>query len=372
MGFFKPTAFISGLAKGGLDLFDKAEKAGEEGLENLKLARDEVNEEIATMKDNYDKAIQIGDNVGGGAFAKYLFDREDISYLAGLANQTQETRADEISMLKKNFELLPSEVKAKYEDGEFGDVVKERYDSEVDALKIKKGLVNTNNMGEATANTLAGKVQTMVDRGFEPRRQAIIDTVSTGELKESKPIEGSYEAIATSAQEVPYLDMDSETQRAFLSNYFTYKKDNFRDPITQDLKTDLEGNTLVDLQVMTALKTALPTVFDKVNPDGSVEKDFYSLDSVLQTLRGTSQITPETVKEEILMEDYFNRFYRGGYGNGYLADLREGYSAINPDAILQIFGGYDLPLEERIQIAIREGFMDEQTVRDGFKRLGIQ
>ena len=63
MGFFKPTAFISGLAKGGLDLFDKAEKAGEEGLENLKLARDEVNEEIATMKDNYDKAIQIGDNV---------------------------------------------------------------------------------------------------------------------------------------------------------------------------------------------------------------------------------------------------------------------------------------------------------------------
>ena len=44
MGFFKPTAFISGLAKGGLDLFDKAEKAGEEGLENLKLARDEVTE----------------------------------------------------------------------------------------------------------------------------------------------------------------------------------------------------------------------------------------------------------------------------------------------------------------------------------------
>ena len=155
------------------------------GLENLKLARDEVNEEIATMKDNYNKAIQIGDNVGGGAFAKYLFDREDISYLAGLANQTQETRADEISMLKKNFELLPPEVKAKYEDGEFGDVVKERYDSEVDSLKIKKGLVNTNNMGEATANTLAGKVQTMVDRGFEPRRQAIIDTVSTSKLKES-------------------------------------------------------------------------------------------------------------------------------------------------------------------------------------------
>ena len=148
------------------------------------------------------------------------------------------------------------------------------------------------------------------------------------------------------------------------SNYIEEEK--------QGMISQFGRNTLIDLQVMTALKTALPTVFDKVNPDGTVEKDFYSLDSVLQTLRGTSQITAETVKEEILMEDYFNRFYRGGYGNGYLADLREGYSAINPDAILQIFGGYDLPLEERIQIAIREGFMDEQTVRDGFKRLGIQ
>ena len=129
MGFFKPTAFLKGAARGGLDLFDKAEKASEEGLENLKIARDEVNEEIATMKDNYNKAIQIGDNVGGGAFARYLFDREDISYLAGLANQTQETRTNELSTLKKNFELLPAEVKAKYEDGEFGDVVKERYDN---------------------------------------------------------------------------------------------------------------------------------------------------------------------------------------------------------------------------------------------------
>ena len=70
MGFFKPSAFISGVAKGGLDFFDKAEKVSEEGLENLKVARDEVTEEISTMKDNYNKSIQIGDKVGGGAFAK--------------------------------------------------------------------------------------------------------------------------------------------------------------------------------------------------------------------------------------------------------------------------------------------------------------
>jgi hypothetical protein len=368
MGFFKPTAFISGLAKGGLDLFDKAEKAGEEGLENLKLARDEVNEEIATMKDNYNKAIQIGDNVGGGAFAKYLFDREDISYLAGLANQTQETRADEISMLKKNFELLPPEVKAKYEDGEFGDVVKERYDSEVDALKIKKGLVNTNNMGEATANTLAGKVQTMVDRGFEPRRQAIIDTVSTGELKESKPIEGSYESIQTSASEIPYLDMDLETQRPFTTAFQSYMKDEFLDPILNKTKDE----SAIDNQIKTAIKTALPTAFDLVQPDGSVIQDGKSVNEVLLQLRGDSQITLDTIREEILMEDYFNQRYRGGYGDGYLSNLKEGYSQLDPSTILQVFASYDVPYEEKVRLAVQEGFMDEEAVRKGFQELGIQ
>ena len=57
-------------------MFNKAEAIGEEGIENLKAARAEVNEEIKTMKNKYDKAIQIGDNVGGGAFAKYLFNTE--------------------------------------------------------------------------------------------------------------------------------------------------------------------------------------------------------------------------------------------------------------------------------------------------------
>jgi hypothetical protein len=368
MGFFKPTAFAMGLAKGGLDLFDKAEKAGEEGLENLKAAKDEVNEEIASMKDNYNKAIQIGDNVGGGAFAKYLFDREDISYLAGLANQTQETRADEMSMLKKNFELLPPEAKAKYEDGEFGDVVKEKYDSEVDSLKIKKGLVSTNNMGEATANTLAGKVQTMVDRSFEPRRQNIIDTVSTGGLKESKPIEGSYESIQTSASEIPYLDMDLETQRPFTTAFQSYMKDEFLDPILNKTKDE----SAIDNQIKTAIKTALPTAFDLVQPDGTVIQDGKSVNEVLLQLRGDSQITLDTIREEILMEDYFNQRYRGGYGDGYLSNLKEGYSQLDPSTILQVFASYDVPYEEKVRLAVQEGFMDEEAVRKGFQELGIQ
>ena len=197
MGLFNATAFLKGAAQEGLNMFNKAEAIGEEGIENLKAAREEVNEEIKTMKDTYNKAIQIGDNVGGGAFAKYLFSTQDVSYLAGLANETQETRTDELSSLKKNFESLSEEDKARFSDGDFSEFVKADYDKEVEALKINGGLVNTNNLGVATANTLGGKVQAMVDRQFEPRRQDIIDTVGGGKLKESTPIKGGFEALPT-------------------------------------------------------------------------------------------------------------------------------------------------------------------------------
>ncbi len=368
MGFFKPTAFGIGLAKGGLDLFDKAEKASEEGLENLKIARDEVNEEIAAVKDTHNKAIQIGDTVGGGAFAQYLFASEGLNNLASYADMPLSERQKQLSLAKSTFENLPAEQKAVYTDGGFSEAVTSSYDKEVDSLKIKKGLVNTNNMGEATANTLLGKVQTMVDRGFEPRRQDIIDTVSTGELKESKPIEGSYESIQTSASEIPYLDMDLETKRTFTTAFQSYMKDEFLDPILNKTKDE----SAIDNQIKTAIKTALPTAFDLVQPDGSVIQDGKSVNEVLLQLRGDSQITLDTIREEILMEDYFNQRYRGGYGDGYLSNLKEGYSQLDPSTILQVFASYDIPYEEKVRLAVQEGFMDEEAVRKGFQELGIQ
>lgn len=368
MGLFNATAFFTGVAKEGLSMFEKAETIADEGLENMKAAREEVNEEIKTMKDTYDKAIQIGDNVGGGAFAKYLFSTQDMSYLAGLANQTQETRTDELSALKRNFENLSEQDKARFSDGDFSKDVKADYDRKVEALKINNGLVNTNNLGVATANTLGGKVQAMVDRQYEPRRQAIIDTVSSGELKESKPIEGSYESIQTSAEDIAYLDMDLKTQRPFTAAFQSYMKDEFLDPILSGTK----DQSAIDNQIKTAIKTALPTAFDIVQPDGTVVQDGKSVEDVLLQLRGDSQITLDTIREEILMEDYFNQRYRGGYGDGYLSNLKEGYSQLDPSTILQVFGSYDIPFEEKVRIAVTEGFMDEDTVRQGFAELGIQ
>ena len=323
MGFFKPTAFISGLAKGGLDLFDKAEKAGEEGLENLKLARDEVTEEISTMKDNYNKAIQIGDKVGGGAFAKYLFNTQDISYLAGLVNQTQKVQNEELSSLKNQFENLSENDKARFSDGDFSEDVKTQYESEVDALKVRKGLVNTNNMGEATANTLAGKVQTMVDRGFAPRREAIVSSVDGGKLKESDPLEGAYATIAAVSALKPFKSLNYTERNQFDDDFDDWYEDKFVDQITRNRKVEQDNVTKrIFIELRNAgFDVALSNDPESANFNEIDSKKYNSLLANLAQQGGFN--TVDGIKREILMEAWFNETYPpGSYGDGVLSSKR--------------------------------------------------
>ena len=323
MGFFKPTAFISGLAKGGLDLFDKAEKAGEEGLENLKLARDEVTEEISTMKDNYNKAIQIGDKVGGGAFAKYLFNTQDISYLAGLVNQTQKVQNEELSSLKNQFENLSENDKARFSDGDFSEDVKTQYESEVDALKVRKGLVNTNNMGEATANTLAGKVQTMVDRGFAPRREAIVSSVDGGKLKESDPLEGAYATIAAVSALKPFKSLNYTERNQFDDDFDDWYEDKFVDQITRNRKVEQDNVTKrIFIELRNAgFDVALSNDPESANFNEIDSKKYNTLLANLAQQGGFN--TVDGIKREILMEAWFNETYPpGSYGDGVLSSKR--------------------------------------------------
>ena len=323
MGFFKPTAFISGLARGGLDLFDKAEKVSEEGLENLKVARDEVTEEISTMKDNYNKAIQIGDKVGGGAFAKYLFNTQDISYLAGLVNQTQKVQNEELSSLKNQFENLSENDKARFSDGDFSEDVKTQYESEVDALKVRKGLVNTNNMGEATANTLAGKVQTMVDRGFAPRREAIVSSVDGGKLKESDPLEGAYATIAAVSALKPFKSLNYTERNQFDDDFDDWYEDKFVDQITRNRRVEQDN---VTKRIFIELRNA---GFDVALSNDPESANFNEIDSkkyniLLANLAQQGGFnTVDGIKREILMEAWFNETYPpGSYGDGVLSSKR--------------------------------------------------
>ena len=323
MGFFKPTAFISGLARGGLDLFDKAEKVSEEGLENLKVARDEVTEEISTMKDNYNKAIQIGDKVGGGAFAKYLFNTQDISYLAGLVNQTQKVQNEELSSLKNQFENLSENDKARFSDGDFSEEVKTKYDSEVDALKVRKGLVNTNNMGEATANTLAGKVQTMVDRGFAPRREAIVSSVDGGKLKESDPLEGAYATIAAVSALKPFKSLNYTERNQFDDDFDDWYEDKFVDQITRNRKVEQDNVTRrIFIELRNAgFDVALSNDPESANFNEIDSKKYNTLLANLAQQGGFN--TVDGIKREILMEAWFNETYPpGSYGDGVLSSKR--------------------------------------------------
>jgi hypothetical protein len=196
MGFIKPTFLLKGAVKEGVNIFEEAEQIGKESVSILKEAKEEVQEEINTVSNNYDKAIALADSAGGGAFGKYLFNYYgNIEQLAGLADLAPEDRTKQLSLIKSEYNNLPDETKAKLSDGDFSEMVDKRYNLDVD--RIKSGLVNQNNMGEATANTLIGRVQSMVDKRFQPQREQIMSTVGGRDLRESDPVEGGFESIAS-------------------------------------------------------------------------------------------------------------------------------------------------------------------------------
>jgi len=304
MGLFNATAFLKGAAQEGLNMFNKAEAIGEEGIENLKAAREEVNEEIKTMKDTYNKAIQIGDNVGGGAFAKYLFQAEGLNNLASYADLPLSDREEQLRLAKSNFEALSEEDKARFSDGDFSETVKADYDKEVEALKVNSGLVNTNNLGVATANTLGGKVQQMVDRQFEPRRQAIMDTVSGGELKESKPIEGGFEAIPSlkDGQQVNFQKAPIELFDEVLKVNEAYDKYVSETYFTGTYDTFSDENYYRDIGNLIGLPST--TLAERNNIDNFLEKVAEQIENeydIAQTAQG--------VGFEMLKADYVNRRY---------------------------------------------------------------
>jgi hypothetical protein len=324
MGFFKPTAFLTGMATEGLNMFNKAETIADEGLENMKVAREEVNEEIKSMKDSYNKAVQIGDNVGGGAFAKYLFNTQDISYLAGLANETQETRTDELSALKKNFESLAEEDKARFSDGDFSEFVQSKYDREVDAIKVNNGLVNTNNLGVATANTLGGKVQEMVDRQYEPRRQAIIDTVGGGQLEKSEPIMGGFEALSSATTGVIDFKTGGSPENLELGRFKKSILDQFEGYLDSNRFRVQGTNIFTNDQALRAFGNIVGIDYSRKYDDGEMGRDKIEnlLTEGVELLEGQGvQTTEGAIMEDVFKQNYINSNYGDVFNYSGLLDI---------------------------------------------------
>ena len=159
---------------------DENRGIGQKGIETLELAKKEVNEEVASFKDTYDTALQVGGNVGGGTFANYIFATEDIEYIAALQAMSPENRNEAFATLKKNFENLDDETKNSYED--YTKVAQNKFVADVNQSKINNGLVSKNNMGQDTKNFLANHENPLAQKIVKAReinkaRTTFIETI---------------------------------------------------------------------------------------------------------------------------------------------------------------------------------------------------
>lgn len=295
MGFFKSVPFFTGAVKEGVDIFNEAEQIGKEGVSILKEATEEVQDTINTVSNNYDKAISLADNAGGGAFGKYLFNYYgDIGTLASLADLAPEDRTKQLSLIKNEYNNLPDSTKAKLSDGDFSEMVDKQYN--IDINRIKKGLVNENNMGEATANTLVGKVQRMVDKSqFAPQREALISSIEGRDLRESVPVEGGFDTIAATTGTIDwntagpdYFDVKQTINKNF-EDYFNSRRFKTANTYTDNEFIKEVGNVVGVEDVA--------TVRDKI-------------EEMQQILQGQGRVeTKEAIAMDILKQGYINDNY---------------------------------------------------------------
>ena len=170
---------------------DENRTIGQKGIETLALANKEVNEEVASFKDTYDTALQVGGNVGGGTFANYIFATEDIEYIAALQAMSPENRNEAFATLKKNFENLDDETKNSYED--YTKVAQNKFVADVNQSKINNGLVSKNNMGQDTKNFLA-KFMFEPPTNIRERQEELVD-FDPPALTAPDVVKGGFEAI---------------------------------------------------------------------------------------------------------------------------------------------------------------------------------
>ena len=183
---------------------DEARKNGEQGLADLKVARQEVNEEVANLKKTYDSALTVGASVGGGTFANFLFGTNDIEYISALGQMAPDNRNDAISELKKNFEALPEEERNKFED--YTKVSEQKFASNVNASKIKNGLQITNNMGNNTTNFLS-RLMFEAPKDIREKQEAVVSGFTAPEIQAPTPVTGAYEAIKPASVDVDPADI---------------------------------------------------------------------------------------------------------------------------------------------------------------------
>ena len=201
MSLLSPKTFRQialGGAKQILGTIAEERENGEEYLTTLAAARDDVNAEGKTIGDNYNKALRVMKSTGNTGFNNFLFTTMTIDKLAALSDLAPTSLDQQLKQLKFSYESLEDDIKASYEKGNFDEIAKSKYDTEIDELRTKKGLVNSNSMGENTVGALitSGVRKTQKTKEDKIIGQAIVPTLDIPEVDEGT---GIYESIGKTA-----------------------------------------------------------------------------------------------------------------------------------------------------------------------------
>lgn len=201
MSLLSPKTFRQialGGAKQILGTIAEERENGEEYLTTLAAAKDDVNLEGKAIGDNYNKALRVMKSTGNTGFNNFLFTTMSIDKLAALSDLAPTSLDQQLKQLKFSYESLEDDIKASYEKGNFDEIAKSKYDTEIDELKAKKGLVNSNSMGENTVGALitSGVRKTQKTKEDKIIGQAIVPTLDIPEVDEGT---GIYESIGKTA-----------------------------------------------------------------------------------------------------------------------------------------------------------------------------
>jgi hypothetical protein len=193
---------VRDIAKGGaigiLNTIEEERKNGENYMTELKAAREDVTTEGQLIGDNYNKALRVMEGTGNTAFNNFLYEQMTIAQLAGLADLAPTTKDQQLKQLKFQFEALGEAEQNAYKDGNYAEQAKEQYDKEIEDLRVSKGLVNNNRMGE---NTVASLITKGVRQKQKKEEDKIIGQAITPEIDVSDVPEGAgiYESIGKTA-----------------------------------------------------------------------------------------------------------------------------------------------------------------------------
>jgi len=188
---------LRGIVKGGavsvLNTIAEEKENNETYLTTLAAAREDVTNEGKIIGDNFNKALRVMESTGNNAFNNFMFEQMTVSQIAGLSDLAPSTKDQQLKQLKFQFEALDEDKKTAYETGNYSEIAKKNYDTKINDLKISKGLVNNNRMGENTLEALITKNVRAKGKEEEDKiiSQAIVPELDVPTIAEGEGIYGS-------------------------------------------------------------------------------------------------------------------------------------------------------------------------------------